>query len=59
MGFLECLIFRNVFRTIEVGFLLIFHTHNSIDQTFSTTSRWLHTENEITLDYLHGVLLKR
>lgn len=58
MSYLECLISWNVLQTIEVGFLLIGHTHSDIDQTFSTTSRRLRTEDAITMHDLHGVFAK-
>jgi hypothetical protein len=41
MAFLEWLVNVDVFESIEVGFLIVGHTHEDIDQRFSVLSRYL------------------
>ena len=38
-GYLSMLVKQGVFRKVKVNFLLVGHTHDHIDQTFSTFSR--------------------
>ena len=40
-GFLTDLVGRAVFYEIHVGFLMVGHTHEDIDQYFSVISSWL------------------
>ncbi len=56
LSYIECLLMWNVFKEIEVSFLPIGHTHEDIDQAFSTTSAKLSTNNAITLRDLHKEL---
>lgn len=56
MGYLEMLVAANVFDSVECGFLPVGHTHEDVDQAFSTTSGRLRVTNAITLEELQGVL---
>ena len=40
-GFLSDLMSRHVFEEVHVGFLMVGHTHEDIDQFFSVISSWL------------------
>ncbi len=53
LSYIECLVLWNVFKEIEVSFLPVGHTHEDIDQAFSTTSARLNSNNAITLQDLH------
>jgi hypothetical protein len=35
------LVHRNIFAEVHAGFLMVGHTHEDIDQFFSTISSWL------------------
>lgn len=56
MGFFEMLVSKSVFDSVEVGFLPIGHTHEDVDQCFSTTSARLRLHNAVTLNELHEQL---
>ncbi len=56
MAYLELLVANSVFDRIECGFLPVGHTHEDVDQAFSTTSSRLRVTNAITLSDLHSVL---
>lgn len=58
MAYIEFLVHKKAFDTVEVGFLPVGHTHTDIDQAFSTTSRRLRTHDAITLSDMHGQLSK-
>ena len=45
MAFLSLLIYRGVFKEIQVGFLLVGHTHEDIDAYFSHLSKTLKSQN--------------
>ena len=40
-AFLNDLVHRNIFAEVHAGFLMVGHTHEDIDQFFSTISSWL------------------
>jgi hypothetical protein len=48
MAFLEWLVNIDVFDSIEVGFLMVGHTHENIDQRFSVLSRYLKNKEALT-----------
>lgn len=56
MGYFEMLVRNLVFESVEVGFLPIGHTHEDVDQCFSSTSARLRLHNAITLNDLHREL---
>lgn len=56
MAYLELLVAKHVFDRVECGFLPVGHTHEDIDQAFSSTSGRLKVTNAITLSDLHSVL---
>lgn len=58
MAFIECLVAWSVFEEVEVGFLPVGHTHEDIDQSFSSTSARLRSNNAVTLQELHSELRK-
>lgn len=39
---------------IELGFLMVGHTHEDIDQHFSCLSRYLRKHSALTLEGMHG-----
>ena len=41
LAFLNDLVHRNIFAGVHAGFLMVGHTHEDIDQFFSTISSWL------------------
>ena len=49
MGYFEFLVATKVYRSVEVGFIPVGHTHEDIDQAFSQTSARLRVNNAITL----------
>ena len=53
MAYLESLVALKVFDVVEVGFLPRGHTHDDIDQAFSSTSSRLRVNDAVTLDELH------
>lgn len=53
LSYLESLVALKVFDVVEVGFLPIGHTHEDIDQTFSSTSSRLRVNDAVTLNDLH------
>ena len=57
-AYMESLVDLGVFDEIIVGFLPIGHTHEDINQSFSTTSARLRSTDAITLDDLHAGLCK-
>lgn len=53
MSYLQCLVHWKVFNEIVASFLPIGHTHEDVDQAFSSTSARLKTHNAVTLEDLH------
>ena len=51
-GYLSMLVNQGVFKKIKVNFLLVGHTHDHIDQMFSTFSRQLSRHDAFTLPKL-------
>ena len=49
MAFLSLLTARGVFKEIQVGFLLVGHTHEDIDAYFSHLSKALKSKNTFVL----------
>lgn len=49
-GFLAHLVDRGVFEQVQVGFLMVGHTHEDIDQFFSVISSWLKKWETICAD---------
>lgn len=56
LAYMELLVAYQVFDSVECGFLPVGHTHEDVDQAFSTTSSRLRVTNAITLSDLHSVL---
>ncbi len=54
LSYVECLVRWRVFKQVEVSFLPVGHTHEDIDQAFSTTSKRLHVNDAITLNDLQN-----
>ena len=54
MAFLSMLMTSKVFQKIQVGFLLVGHTHENIDKYFNYLSKQLETTNT----YVHTNLIK-
>ena len=55
-GYLSMLVDQGIFRKIKVNFLLVGHTHDHIDQMFSTFSRQLSRHDAFTLPKLFDVI---
>ena len=55
-GYLSMLVNQGIFRKIKVNFLLVGHTHDHIDQMFSTFSRQLSRHDAFTLPKLFDVI---
>ena len=51
-GFLSDLVARRIFDEIHVGFLMVGHTHEDIDQYFSIISSWLRKTEIICPDHI-------
>ena len=49
-AFLADLVSKNVFNEVHVGFLMVGHTHEDIDQFFSIISSWLRKVQTICPD---------
>ncbi len=56
LSYMESLVRWKLFKEVEVAFLPVGHTHEDIDQAFSTTSNRLRQNNAITLPELHHEL---
>lgn len=56
LSYVDCLVLRGVFESVEVSFLPIGHTHTDIDQTFSSTAERLRRSDAPTLAYMKRVL---
>ncbi len=57
-AYAESMVAWKLFDEVEVAFLPKGHTHEDIDQSFSTTSKALAHENAVTLQDMHEVLRK-
>lgn len=57
-GFLSMLVWRGVFRKIKVGFEVVGHTHDLIDQVFSRISRYLGTHDAWSFEELEQNIMK-
>ena len=55
-GYLSMLVNQGLFRKVKVNFLLVGHTHDHIDQMFSTFSRQLSRQDAFTLPKLFDVI---
>ena len=55
-GYLSMLVKQGVFRKVKVNFLLVGHTHDHIDQMFSTFSRQLSRYDAFTLPKLFDII---
>ncbi|WAR29289.1 hypothetical protein MAR_002857 [Mya arenaria] len=51
--FMAWLVRRRVFRKVKIGFLMVGHTHEDIDQVFSRVSSHLRRQEVLTLPNLH------
>ena len=51
-AFLAHLVLRGVFKKIKVGFEIVGHTHDKVDQFFSRLSTWLNLNDAMTIDEL-------
>ncbi|KAL3682469.1 hypothetical protein R1sor_000491 [Riccia sorocarpa] len=55
-AYLAMLLDRNIFSKIKLGFLLVGHTHDFVDQMFSHFSQALRRENAFTMSRLRSVI---
>ncbi|KAL3694871.1 hypothetical protein R1sor_008522 [Riccia sorocarpa] len=55
-AYLAMLLDRNIFSKIKLGFLLVGHTHDFVDQMFSRFSQALRRENAFTMSRLRSVI---
>ncbi|KAL3701174.1 hypothetical protein R1sor_019196 [Riccia sorocarpa] len=55
-AYLAMLLDRNIFTKIKLGFLLVGHTHDFVDQMFSRFSQALRRENAFTMSRLRSVI---
>ncbi|KAL5017771.1 hypothetical protein ScPMuIL_005146 [Solemya velum] len=54
LALLELLVHKEVFYEIQMSFLYVGHTHEDIDQMFSTIADTLRKEKALTLEELHS-----
>ena len=57
MAYLHMLVERGVFKKIKVGFLMVGHTHDQIDQMFSKFSMKLNKTRAYRLETLEEILM--
>ncbi|KAL3689390.1 hypothetical protein R1sor_015699 [Riccia sorocarpa] len=55
-AYLAMLLEKNVFTKIKLGFLLVGHTHDFVDQMFSRFSQALRRENAFTMSRLRSMI---
>ena len=55
-GYLSMLVHQHVFKKVKVNFLLVGHTHDHIDQMFSTFSKKLSRHDAFTLSALSALI---
>jgi len=55
--FLALLVKYNIFTEVEIGFMLVGHTHCDVDATFSIFSRKLNQEDAFTMEELFSVVV--
>ncbi|KAL3680117.1 hypothetical protein R1sor_023073 [Riccia sorocarpa] len=55
-AYLAMLLEKKVFTKIKLGFLLVGHTHDFVDQMFSRFSQALRRENAFTMSHLRSVI---
>ena len=55
-GYLSMLVHNGLFKKVKVNFLLVGHTHDHIDQMFSTFSKKLSRYDAFTLPALSGLI---
>ncbi|KAL3683390.1 hypothetical protein R1sor_001412 [Riccia sorocarpa] len=55
-AYLAMLLDRNIFTKIKLGFLLVGHSHDFVDQMFSRFSQALRRENAFTMSRLRSVI---
>ncbi|KAL3686578.1 hypothetical protein R1sor_009152 [Riccia sorocarpa] len=55
-AYLAMLLDKNIFSKIKLGFLLVGHTHDFVDQMFSRFSQALRRENAFTMSRLRSVI---
>lgn len=58
LSYLESLVARGVFQSVQVSFLPVGHTHEDIDQSFSVITRHLRHKAAHTLSELHTEVAK-
>ncbi len=56
LAFLSLLMVRDVFEEVKLGFLVVGHTHEDLDECFGYLSRKLREENNYILIDLKGLL---
>jgi hypothetical protein len=56
MAYLNMLVEKGVFKKIKVGFLLVGHTHDQIDQMFSRFSKKLNKQRAFRLESLEEII---
>jgi len=57
MAYLNMLVEKGIFKKIKVGFLLVGHTHDQIDQMFSRFSVKLNKQRAFRLDSLEEIIM--
>src|SRR5450759_2709159 len=57
MAYLNMLVEKGIFKKIKVGFLLVGHTHDQIDQMFSRFSTKLNKQRAFRLDSLEEIIV--
>jgi hypothetical protein len=57
MAYLHMLVKLKVFKKVKIGFLLVGHTHDQIDQMFSTFSKRLGRHKAFTFDELRTIIV--
>jgi hypothetical protein len=55
-AFLSLLVKFEIFKEVEMGFMIVGHTHTDVDAMFSVISRRLKERNAYTIDHLHALV---
>ena len=57
MAYLNMLVTKKIFKKIKIGFLLVGHTHDQIDQMFSRFSTKLNKQRAFRLETLEEIIM--
>jgi hypothetical protein len=55
-SFLSLLVKFQIFKEVEMGFMIVGHTHTDVDAMFSVISRKLKERNAYTIEHLHTLV---